>query len=212
MQIHSAISRKINKDLGWDEMTLNTTEIPQSVRRGIAAQDTIGWDHIRYGRISKALTHAMSGNDETGATLECTTARKLIRGIWDTFLKLWKQQNQHIYGQTTANRAGQLNRRLLMKVKRCYDQEHILPINDRTKVFQGTIEDVLAKDQRQVMNWIKLAEKIIKTNKCEQKHEMGARQIMEQYVKWQPPDRTSKTRNGKSKQKERNHKEGLKPD
>jgi hypothetical protein len=152
LQLHPRISSKILKEIGSVTTTKTTTkEQSKSAIQGMAEQEKIGWVQIRYGRISKSLTRNLSGGNPTGDQINSTTARKLIKLIWDTFLKLWKQRNQHIYGQNLERKDVQMNQRLGMKVERCYNQEHILPINDKTKVFQGMIEDVLAKDQWQVM-------------------------------------------------------------
>jgi hypothetical protein len=54
-----------------------------------------------------------------------------------------------------------------------------------------------------------MAEKIIKTNKHENKHLQGQQKMMDQYFKWNPPDQKKRPQ---VKETQQHRKQDLKPD
>jgi hypothetical protein len=82
------------------------------------------------------------------------------------------------------------------KINRCYMMKDKLQIQDRGKVFVKEKDELLREDATTIKNWIKLAEKMIRISKREEKTARRAKAMMEQYFKWHPPDRKhSHTRN-----------------
>jgi hypothetical protein len=71
---------------------------------------------------------------------------------------------------------------------------------DRNKVFTKTQEDLMREHPNYIKAWVKLATRIIRTHKNENKHKTGQRLMMEQYFKWHPPEGTANlTRNKRIK-------------
>jgi hypothetical protein len=66
----------------------------------------------------------------------------------------------------------------------------------------------MAENPNYIKAWVRLATRIIRTCKKENKHRTGSHIMMEQYLKWNPPDKTKK-RPRKGKQ---HLKQDLKPD
>jgi hypothetical protein len=181
------------------------------LRKGIKAQSQIGWYQIIYGRLAKDFvaclaTTAESSSPKASAEMH---GRKLIRAIWDAMLILWKQRNKAVHGTTKEARKAAQSRALDLKVRYCYEQQHIMPIDDRQRLFQKTEDEKLREDPRHIQTWIRMAEKIIRTNKRENKRMTGQKKMMEQYFKWNPPDlRTSR----QHKEHHQHRKNDLKPD
>jgi hypothetical protein len=164
-------------------------EYPPAVRKGIEAQTRIGWPHVIYGRLARDLVTSMAATD-SGSTRASSDmhARKLIRAIWDSFLKLWRQRNAAVHGVTEATRKTAQSQALEMRVLHCYEQQYIMPIDDRQRLFQKSKEEKLNEDPRSIKTWLRMADKIIRTNKRENKQRTGQRRMMDQYFKWNPPD------------------------
>jgi hypothetical protein len=181
------------------------------LRKGIEAQSQIGWHHVIYGRLAKDFVTCLATTDEpsfpkTSAEMH---GRKLIRAIWDAMLTLWKQRNEAVHGITEEVRRVARIQALDLKVRYCYEQQYIMPIDDWRRLFQKTKDEKLREDPRNIQAWIWMAEKIIRTNKRENKRIMGQKKMMEQYFKWNPPDQKASRRNREHHQ---HRKHDLKPD
>jgi hypothetical protein len=84
-----------------------------------------------------------------------------------------------------------------------------MPIDDWQRLFQKTAEEKLCEDPRNIQAWIRMAEKIIRTNKQESKQMTGQKKMMEQYFKWNPLDQRASCSNRELLQ---HRKHDLKPD
>jgi hypothetical protein len=67
----------------------------------------------------------------------------------------------------------------------------MLRFQDRERLFTKNEEELLRKDPTTVKNWLKIAEKMIRITRRETKARTREKNMMEQYFKWHPPDRTS---------------------
>jgi hypothetical protein len=135
--------------------------------------------------------------------------QKIIRLIWDTFLQLWQQRNDHVFGETPRSNRDAQRCTWIAKVEKCYELETMLDWKDRTKVFRKTKEEVLAEEPCKIAAWVKLAERMIKINKSEKRKLKGQKKMMEQYFKWHPPDSCT---GEYGKERSQHHKQNLKPD
>jgi hypothetical protein len=223
-KLHSRISKEIHvndqmkaiiraaiehclSDKNW-RPTQNTNDA--KLKKGIKAQNKIGWHHMIYGRLTKEFVASLTatGDSNNLRSIE-SLGRKLIKAIWDTFLALWHQRNEVVHGTTFESKKQAEQRALEQKVYDCYDWENKLPIDDRRRIFQTSKEEKLKEDPRNIKTWIRLANRIIQTNKHELKKEQGQRKLMENYFKWNPPDQ----RGRRSKPLRLQHrKNDLKPD
>jgi hypothetical protein len=51
-----------------------------------------------------------------------------------------------------------------------------------------TEEELMKTDVKHIKQWVRMAARIIRTNKRENKKSQGQRKFMDQYFKWNPPD------------------------
>jgi recombinational DNA repair protein (RecF pathway) len=65
----------------------------------------------------------------------------------------------------------------------------------------------MQEDARYIKAWLRLSERIIKTNRLESKKNRKEKALMEQYFKWHPP-----TQGPKKRRKLSHQKQDLKPD
>jgi hypothetical protein len=181
------------------------------LEKGVASQTRVGWFQIAYGRLAKEFVASLAAMDESSNPKASAKmhGKKLIRSIWDAFLQLWKQRNEAVHGITEQTRKEAQVNTMEMKVRQCYAQQHIMPINDRQRLFQMPEDEKLSEDPRKLRAWIKLAERIIKTNKLENKKLQGQRTMMDQYFKWHPPDQRLRHH---PVERQQHRKQDLKPD
>jgi hypothetical protein len=185
---------------------------PEYESRGMKAQNLIGWQQIYRGRFAKGLIKGFRLTNETsvnGQAAKHRLSQKILKLIWDTFLQLWKQRNELIFGEKSAPNQEAKRDAWIAKVERCYELEPTLAWKDRSKLFTKSKEEVLAEDHRKVAAWVKLAERLLKINKKEARMPDTQREMIEQYFKWHPPDKRHGRRN---REKEQHHKQNLKPD
>jgi hypothetical protein len=135
--------------------------------------------------------------------------RKCICIIWDTFLALWRQRNEFIYGQTQESKKAALTQVIEMKVNQCYEQRPYLPFDDQRRIFQKSKEELLSEDLPRIQTWVRMAEQIIRTNKREAQKSSKQRNRFEQYFKWNPPDQRRRQHEIEQSQHRKND---LKPD
>jgi hypothetical protein len=185
---------------------------PEFETRGTKAQTLIGWQQIYQGRFAKGLIKEFRLKNETtanGKAAKQSLNQKILKLIWDTFLKLWKQRNELIFGEKSAPNQEAKREAWIAKVERCYELESTLAWKDRSKIFTKRKEEVLAEDHQKVAAWVKIAERILKINKKEAHMPNAQREMIEQYFKWHPPDKRQGRHN---QEKEQHHKQNLKPD
>jgi hypothetical protein len=172
-------------------------------------QDKIGWNQILSGRITNDVVQNLKSKEGTNVGENESLARKLIKLIWDTILALWNQRNEFVYKVSHETKIQKQKKDLGKRVDRCYEYKDWMSSSDRAKVFQQTKEELMQQDVRNIKTWVTLTERIIRTNKREQRLEKGPRKMMENYINWHPPDR----KKDKKKAKPEHHfKEDLKPD
>jgi hypothetical protein len=173
-------------------------------------QAEIGWQQVFRGRIARAITKLPSNkqNPESGGMKQTRWPRNMIRTIWDTFLILWNQRNNYVHGVTITSKTAQQRKALEAQVTGCFKQKDLMGIADRNHVFTMTQDELMAENPNYIKAWVKLATRIIRTCKKENKQRLGSRIMMEQYLTWNPPDKTKK-RLRKGKQ---HLKQDLKPD
>jgi hypothetical protein len=109
---------------------------------------------------------------------------------------------------TITSKTAQQRKALEAQVSGCFKQKDLMGIEDRNRVFTMTQDELMAENPIYIKAWVRLATRIIRTCKKENKQRQGSRIMMEQYLKWNPPDKTKK-RPRKAKQ---HLKQDLKPD
>jgi hypothetical protein len=172
-------------------------------------QDKIGWNQILSGRITKDVVQNLKLKEGANVGDNESLARKLIKLIWDTILALWNQRNEFVYKVSHETKIQKQKKDLGKRVDRCYAYKDWMSASDRAKVFLQTKEELMQQEVRNIKTWVTLTERIIRTNKREQRLEKGPRKMMENYINWHPPDR----KKDKKKAKPEHHfKEDLKPD
>jgi hypothetical protein len=182
-----------------------------TVVKFIRQQDTIGWKHIFFGRIANSMKEIT----QPGTTEPQTTntglrwTKRIIQHIWDTFLQLWANRNNFLYNDQQTTTKTRQKERLVERVKHCFRQQYEVNINDRKKIFYKEEEQIMKEDPRFIKAWLKLSERIIRTNKIEAKNIRRERVLMEQYFKWHPPTQRPKKRRKISGS---HQKQDLKPD
>jgi ribosomal protein L14E/L6E/L27E len=155
--------------------------------------------------MAKALTQQLA--EDPNKTTTPTCGRQLVRHIWDTFLILWKQRNNLVHNEATTTKAERQKIALTSRVQKCFDKQDQLNHDDRQKIFRKQQDELMEEDPRTIKTWVKLAERIIRTSKKEQRRQTGQREMMEQYFKWHPPEKGRHRKHSKQR-----HKQDLKPD
>jgi hypothetical protein len=152
-------------------------------------QAEIGWQQVFRGRIARALTTLPSNkhDPESGGMKQTRWPRNMLRTIWDTFLILWNQRNNYVHGVTITSKTAQQRKALGAQVSGCFRQKDLTSIEDRNRVFTMTQEELMAENPNYIKAWVRLATRIIRTCKKENKHRKGSQKMMEQYLKWNPP-------------------------
>jgi hypothetical protein len=193
-------------DPGWEPQPAQNYTLPF-----IKRQTTIGWQQILFGRISKTLANRIALEDQENNTNNPATkgkTRHILKTIWDTFLALWQQRNEIVHGTQATTTAERQRQALQQRVQHCYDHKNQLSYTDQQKLFKLEHAEMMQEDPQKLKAWTRVAERIIKTSKREQKHTITRQgKLMEQYFKWHPPER--KERKASSKQR---HKQDLHPD
>jgi hypothetical protein len=165
-------------------------------------QDAIGWQQVYMGRITRAMTTLLSNSSEqeAGGRRPTKWPRRLLRIVWDTFLTLWSQRNQHVHGVTLTLKRKQQRKALSAQVSGCYQRMDMMKISDRDRVFTKTQAELLEENPQYIKAWVRLATRILRTCKKEQQQKKGQRTMMEQYFKWNPPEKNKEgTRRRKRK-------------
>jgi hypothetical protein len=137
---------------------------PPTLQPANNIQTKIGWRHIFYGRLAKALTRKLV-EDPQKTTTPTASARQLLRIIWDTFLILWQQRNNQVHNETTTTKAERQKTALKARVQNCFDKQFQIKHADRQKLFRKQQEELMEDDPRTIKTWVKIAERIIRTSK-----------------------------------------------
>jgi uncharacterized protein (UPF0335 family) len=153
--------------------------------------------------------HYRNKANDTGQDTGAKWVRKLIQVIWDTFLKLWIQQNELIHGQKAQQKSIREQHYVEARVNRCYEYQSRLTHKDREKIFYKTKEELLREGTRYVRAWIKLCERIIRVHKKEAKERPRESRILELFIQWKPRQNPTRT---KTKKQTPHQKQDLHPD
>jgi hypothetical protein len=161
------------------------------IRKCIIHQNTIGWNQLVKGRITKEMRKVMDNHYQK---LNLNTRRYtgerwcklLIKNIWQVILQLWKQRNEIIHDLVSASQLSKTQERLATRVHKCYEWKDTLTLADRERIFYTDANQLLQEDQRLIKAWIQVAERIIKTAKKENKKSNNSRRILESFVQWKP--------------------------
>jgi hypothetical protein len=116
------------KDGNWKP----AMEAGLNLHKGLAAQARVGWFQLLYGRLAKGFVNCLvdSSADSSQASAEMY-GKRLINIIGDLFLQMWRQCNDAVHGITEHTRKMAQIQALTLKVRRCYEQQYIMPIDDR---------------------------------------------------------------------------------
>jgi hypothetical protein len=183
--------------------------------RCIRDQSKIGWSQIYKGRIATSMTqfmeqHYRDNNQDNWQYSGESWTRKLIQCLWDALLALWKQRNDIIHDTQLEKKSIQQKRKLEARIDRCYTFHDELPIQDRSKIFYKSKEEILQEDPRYITAWLRLSERIIRIHRKDRNKTTKERTMMEQYFKWHPLEHSRKK--GKHMARQRHSKNDLKPD
>jgi hypothetical protein len=169
-----------NQDNQWKKLTEEKTRI--------------GWQHIFFGRIARTITNlpTIKPTHQIGSakTQHTKWPRKLLQTIWDTFLRLWRQHNEYIHGVTEKSHAKRQRAAISARVIECYQQMDLLSAIDRDKIYTKSQDELMQENPTYIKSWVKLATRIIRTSKKENRKKTGQKLMMEQYFQWHPPDVT----------------------
>jgi hypothetical protein len=127
---------------------------------------------------------------------------KLIQCLWDALLALWKQRNDIIHDTQLEKKSIQQKQKLEARIE--------LPIQDWSKIFYKSKEELLQEDPRYITAWLRLSERIIRIHRKDRNKTTKERTMMEQYFKWHPLEHSRKK--GKHMARQRHSKNDLKPD
>jgi hypothetical protein len=161
----------------------DNTLVPQDYRRGVEDQNRIGWQQIMRGRFAHSLSRGEKSKEQD--------LRKVLRLIWDAILSLWTQRNDLVHHNAQETREEKTKRKMEAKIHRCYLMKEKINFQDRARIFAKEEEELLREDPTTIKNWLKIAEKMIRITKREAKASAREKNMMEQYFKWHPPDRTT---------------------
>jgi hypothetical protein len=116
--------------------------------------------------------------------------KMLLRNIWNTVLKLWKQRNEQVHGRQAQEEHTTERQRMQHRVRQYYEKSAQLDINDREKIFYKDAEDMLSEDNRYIRAWLKLAQRTFSAAKRERAKPSNERKLMETFFAWKPPERS----------------------
>jgi hypothetical protein len=155
---------------------------------GVIEQTRIGWQHIFHGRISKKLIMAMDSHYlDLGITGYKYTgerwARTLIRHVWDTMLKLWRERNNLLNERDKSKAQAQLVEQMEKRVRRCYELSGHLSHRERAHWFSATMTELLQKELRHIKTWVNMVERLIRITKREQKRRPKGSIIMDRFLR-----------------------------
>jgi hypothetical protein len=192
-----------------DPGSTNTESSDPKVARFVRNQHTIGWKHIFYGRIAQSMTEITvpGTSDPPKANMGQRWTKQIIQCIWDTVLLLWTNRNNLLYNDHQKTQNERQREHLEERVIRCYSKQNDIAASDRTKKFYKEREQIMQEDACYIKAWLRLSERIIKTNKLKSKKNRKEKALMEQYFKWHPP-----TQRPKKRRKISHKKQDLKPD
>jgi hypothetical protein len=94
-----------------------------------------------------------------------------------------------VHNNVQETREEKTKRQLEAKIHRCYMMKDKLQHQDRERIFDKGESELLREAPTTIMNWLKIAEKMIWISKRETKARQREKNMMEQYFKWHPPDR-----------------------
>jgi hypothetical protein len=66
----------------------------------------------------------------------------------------------------------------------------LLSAIDRDKIYTKSQDELMQENPTYIKSWVKLATRIIRTSKKENRKKTGQKLMMEQYFQWHPPDVT----------------------
>jgi hypothetical protein len=186
----------------------------RDILNSLKEQMTIRWKHIYYGRMARSWTkistqHPSTTNNNKELSAGDGWTRRIIRIIWNTFLRLWTNRNGIIYNDQLQTQQDRQRECLATQVELCYSQRHDISISDQNKIFCKEQDQLMQQDARYIKAWLKLSKRIIRTNKTENKKRTREKDMMEQYFKWHPPPQKSRRRDKKVRT---HHKHDLHPD
>jgi ribonuclease HI len=159
-----------------------------SLQNAIKDQNTIGWDQIFYGRISKEFGLAQEIHYRWRKLPEATHngqrwSKALIYNIWKTALALWNNRNNAKHDKEMQSNEATAHAQLIIRAQLCYEQSHILTATDRNQLFHKPLEERIREDTKYLTAWVEGAERIIRLNKQEDPHILKCRKKMEEYFK-----------------------------
>jgi hypothetical protein len=133
------------KDENWKPFTT----VGLKLQKGLVAQERVGWFQILHGRLANDFIICLAEVDNTSAARASAEmhGKRLLRFIWDSFLQLWKQRNEAVHGITEHSRKMAQIQAMEMKIRHCYEQQFIMPIDDQRRIFQIPEEERLKQDQ-----------------------------------------------------------------
>jgi hypothetical protein len=184
-----------------------------AITPSIQAQSKIGWQQVFLGRIAKTITERNGEHSDPVTRFDANKRgkrwkQKLIRKIWDTYLKLWKQRNEIIHGTQERDKNEIQRQRLTARLERCYQYQSQLRVQDQNKIFYKTIDEIKQEDPRMIQSWLKICERLIRIHKKEAKKPNQMKTMMEQFVQWKPSQKAKRKRSSKTP----HQKHDLRPD
>jgi hypothetical protein len=209
-QILIDIVQTATKNKSWSPTLIRNTT--SDIQKGANAQQRIGWEQVIFGRMARAFVQTLAPvptSTDSSLLASISQGKKCLRIIWDTILELWRQRNEFIYGITQETKKAALVRAIEMKVEKCYDWKPFMPFDDQRRIYQKSKEELMSEELPKIQTWVRMAERIIRTNKKEAQRNHGQRKRFEQYFKWNPPDQSRRSTASEDKQHRKND---LKPD
>jgi hypothetical protein len=155
----------------------------------IKQQNKIGWHHLFKGRMAKEWTRFMEThyrkiNADSKKYSGERWGKLLLINIWSTTLELWATQNEVIHGTQQLQEQSTEKQRLESRVRKIFENAHMLENQDRHKIFYKSIDEMLLEDSRYLKAWIKMAQRVMAAAKKEAKVPRNAQKLMESYFSW----------------------------
>jgi hypothetical protein len=166
----------------------------------IKQQNKIGWHHLFKGRMAKEWTRFMEThyrkiNADSKKYSGERWGKLLLINIWSTTLELWATRNEVIHGTQQLQEQSTEKQRLESRVRKIFENAHMLENQDRHKIFYNSIDEMLLEDSRYLKAWIKMAQRVMAAAKKEAKVPRNAQKLMESYFSWKQSKAAKTTAN-----------------
>ena len=169
-------TRPILSDILLDGLTywfmggekLHTDEYPPAYTQLITQQNTIGWEQLFSGRLSKEWIRlqqdfledfGLVGKKRTGHLWVVS----VMTQIWHEWYKIWEARNQVVHGHDESSRNIKKQEKAVRELSILYSKQNQLLPTDCDYLFP-TLTEHLAKSTTQIANWLNTYRSLFKSS------------------------------------------------